>query len=120
MTITDPVQEGFVGDILDLPVVTILDPLEVSGLPITWTSSDNNIATIDVENQKINLLKAGKTTITATFEGDETYKGCSANYELTVTAAPFAIQDGVFDFQEASAVGEYYGSGESQPGLPVM
>ena len=113
MTITDPVQEGFVGDILDLPVVTILDPLEVSGLPITWTSSDNNIATIDVENQKINLLKAGKTTITATFEGDETYKGCSANYELTVTAAPFAIQDGVFDFQEASAVGEYYGSGES-------
>lgn len=113
MTITDPVQEGFVGDILDLPVVTILDPLEVSGLPITWTSSDNNIATIDVENQKINLLKAGKTTITATFDGDETYKGCSANYELTVTAAPFAIQDGVFDFQEASAVGEYYGSGES-------
>lgn len=56
----------------------------LEGKTIKYTSTDENVAMVD-ENGKVVLMdKEGKTTITATFAGDETYAEASASYTLTV------------------------------------
>lgn len=52
-------------------------------LSVNYSSSDPTIATID-ENGAITLLKAGTTTITASYDEDEDYLSASASYTLTV------------------------------------
>jgi len=39
---------------------------EPSGLPVVWTSSNENIATVNPQTGKVTALRAGKVTITAT------------------------------------------------------
>ncbi|MGF1923247.1 MAG: T9SS type A sorting domain-containing protein [Bacteroidia bacterium] len=53
-----------------------------TGLPITYTSSDPSVATI-VAN-KVRIIGAGTTTITANQAGDATYASVSASTTLTV------------------------------------
>lgn len=62
----------------------------VSGATVTWTSSKENVATID-ENGVVTLVAAGTTTITASYEGvSGEFGASSATYELTVTSsAPY-------------------------------
>ena len=62
----------------------------VSGATVTWTSSKENVATID-ENGVVTLVAAGTTTITATYAGvSGEFGSSSATYELTVTSsAPY-------------------------------
>ena len=50
---------------------------------VQYTSFDETIATIDA-NGTITLLKAGTTTITASYDEDEDYLSASASYTLTV------------------------------------
>lgn len=57
-----------------------------NNLPISWTSSNENAATID-ENGIITLIAGGKTTITASTEGDESFAEGNAQYELSVVPA---------------------------------
>lgn len=58
---------------------------EVSGATVTWTSSKENVATVD-ENGVVTLVAAGTTTITASYAGvEDEYKASSATYQLTVT-----------------------------------
>lgn len=52
---------------------------------ISYSSSATDVATIDESTGAITLKKAGETTITATFEGDDNYNEASAEYVLTVT-----------------------------------
>ena len=52
---------------------------------ITYSSSDTDVAVINENTGAITLKKAGETTITASFEGDETYNEASVDYTLTVT-----------------------------------
>lgn len=52
-------------------------------LPVTYTSSDETVATIDAQGV-ITLVAAGKTTLTATFEGNDEYEAQSVSIELTV------------------------------------
>lgn len=52
-------------------------------LPVTWTSSNENVATVD-ENGNITLVNAGTTTITAASEATDEYRAGSASYTLTV------------------------------------
>ena len=78
----------------------------ISGATVTWTSSNEDVATI--ADGVITALKGGQTTITATYAGQEgSYKGSSASFTLTVAGA---IEDGVFDF----TIGQDYGSGVTQ------
>ena len=64
----------------------------ISGVSVTWTSSNQDVATID-SNGSVTLVSKGTTTITATYEGDENYYGSNSTYELTVTSsAPQAPQ----------------------------
>lgn len=77
----------------------------VGGATVTWTSSNEKVATVDAEGI-VTLKKKGTTTITATYAGDETYASSNATYELTVTSEiqPTAI---VSDFNYSTI-----GSGE--------
>ncbi len=55
-----------------------------NNLPVTYTSGTKSVATIDESTGEITLLAPGKTTITATFAGDDNFKEGSAQYTLTV------------------------------------
>ena len=59
--------------------------------PITWTSSDESIATVD-EYGRITGIKVGETTITASFAGNEEYKPSEASIKVKV------IQGTYFEF----------------------
>ena len=80
---------GEVGGTIALPTTTVkAGDVTVEGAIVTWSSTNKTVATI--EGNQVNFLAEGTTTITATYEGDETYyKGSTASYTLTVTAAPY-------------------------------
>lgn len=54
-----------------------------SGLDITYSSSDTNVANISSDGA-VTLNEAGTTTIKAEFSGNDTYNPSSATYALTV------------------------------------
>lgn len=54
-----------------------------NSLTVTYSSSDESVATVDAEGA-VTLVAAGETIITATFEGNESYKAGEASYTLTV------------------------------------
>lgn len=56
-------------------------------LAVTYSSSDEEVATIDAEGV-ITLLKAGTTDITAEFAGNDEYEAGKVTYALTVKDAP--------------------------------
>lgn len=51
---------------------------------VTYSSSDEKVATVDAVSGKVTILSAGKTEITATAEESEEYKTATAKYTLTV------------------------------------
>ena len=69
----------------------------VSDPAITWTSSNESAATINGTN--INAVAPGTATITATYEGDDTYKGCSASFKVAVNPDKLTITS-LKDLQE--------------------
>ena len=54
-----------------------------NNLPIKYTSSNPYVATVDA-NGKITLKSWGKTTITASYPGNDQYKPATTSYELNV------------------------------------
>ena len=69
----------------------------VSGAAVTWTSSKENVATID-EDGVVTLVAAGTTTITASYAGvSGEFGASSATYELTVTSSEPYTQPTVFE-----------------------
>ena len=55
-------------------------------LPLTWSSSNTNVATVSAGN--VTIKAVGETTITAAFEGDNQYMPVSASYRLIVENDP--------------------------------
>lgn len=51
---------------------------------VTYSSSDEKVATVDAASGKVTILSAGKTEITATAKESEEYKTATAKYTLTV------------------------------------
>ena len=70
-----------------------------NGLEISWFSSDETVATISAEGE-ITILDAGTTTITASFEGDETREADATSYTLTVSRSD--SDDGKGDYTFSS------------------
>ena len=56
-------------------------------LSVTYSSSDQTVATIDVATGEVIPVAAGTTVITATFAGNNSYNSGSATYTLTVSEA---------------------------------
>lgn len=69
---------GHLGSTFDSP--TLNNP---NNVPVSYTSSDPTVATID-ETGNVTLLSIGKTTISAIFDGNETYVPSTVTYQLTV------------------------------------
>jgi len=69
-----------------LPTLTVDPNVTAVTSNITYSSSNPAVATV-TGNGALTLTGIGKTTITAAFAGDETYKPASATYTLTVTDA---------------------------------
>lgn len=57
-----------------------------NNLPVTYSSSDESVATISSDGE-ITLVAAGKTTITAKFDGNSEFDAGEVSYELTVKEA---------------------------------
>lgn len=72
--VTATLGEDFTGPSLDNP----------HALTLVWTSSDENVATVDNEGN-VTLVGAGTVTITATFAGNDDYEAGKASYTLTVS-----------------------------------
>lgn len=60
----------------------------LSGKTITWSSDNDNVATVDAATGTVTGVAAGKANITAKFAGDDTYKTSKASYEIIVKGAP--------------------------------
>lgn len=58
-----------------------------SGLTITYSSSNTDVATVHSGTGEVSLVAAGTTTITASFAGNASYNEGSASYTLAVNAA---------------------------------
>lgn len=54
-------------------------------IAITYSSANTNVATVSSDGT-LHLVASGSTTISATFNGNETYKAATASYTLTVTS----------------------------------
>ena len=59
--------------------------------PITYSSENQEVATIDAETGEVTLVGPGTTVIKATTEADESYEAASAQYTLTVKASSVTL-----------------------------
>mgnify|MGYP002623608578 CR=1 FL=1 len=57
-----------------------------SGKTLTYSSSNEEVATVNESTGVVTLVGAGETTITASFAGDDQYNSGSDSYTLTVAA----------------------------------
>ena len=62
-------------------------------LKVYWESSDETVATVDVDGY-VRLIAAGETVISATFAGDDTYLPGTVSYTLTVEK-PAPVDNGL-------------------------
>ena len=77
------VDEATVGEEYAGQVATT-DP---AGKTVTYSSSDETVATVDESTGAVTLVGAGTTLITAVFAGDTTHNAAQGSYALTVAAA---------------------------------
>lgn len=81
----------------DGDVITFTPPTltNTHGVDVTYSSSDEDVATID-NTGAVTILAEGETTISAIFAGDATYKPATVSYTLTVTDARTAYTTPTF------------------------
>ncbi len=77
------------GEAFTAPVLTT-DP---AGLTVTYSSSNEKVATVDAASGAVTIVGVGTTTITATFAGNDEYNAGSASYPLKVNKAPVVNND---------------------------
>jgi hypothetical protein len=94
-----------VGATLNAPELT-----NPNSLAVTYSSSDEAIATVDAEGN-VTGVAIGSVTISATFDGDETYKPGSASYTLIVMKE---MPEGALFYEGVSG---YTGSSDSGTAL---
>lgn len=58
-----------------------------SNVEVSYSSSNESVATVNASTGAVTLIAKGTTVITASFEGDDTYNPTATSYTLTVTGA---------------------------------
>lgn len=93
------------GETFTAPTLTFTahDENILEGKTIQYNSSDETVAIIDETGYVLPMEKAGSTTITATFAGDDTYEAASAEYTLNVIDPNKT--DVTFDFTDPEKYG---------------
>ena len=94
ITLGDHPTTGEVNTEIQLPTATVMAGESTLDAAVTWSSSNEEVAAlsvVDVYPPMLNLLTAGETTLTATYAGDDNYKGSSASFRLTVTPSGLTI-----------------------------
>lgn len=69
-----------IGKPFETPELTV----EPAGLPITYSTSDPEVATVDAQTGEVTLVSPGKAYIYANFAGNANYNAVSDYYVLTV------------------------------------
>ena len=72
------------------------------GFTITWTSSNTNVATIN--GNTVSIKGSGTATITATQEGNNSYKPFTKEFTLTVSKAALTITAKNFTIKQGDAM----------------
>ena len=103
---------GTAAGTLTASVVVTSTSVAVGGATVTWSSSDEDVATVGSTTGVVTLVGAGTTTITASYAGSAgVYKSSSDEYELTVTN-----QDPNLFYEEKTS----FGSGETSGTLESL
>lgn len=77
-----------IGETNEFPVLN-----NPNGLTITYSSTNEAVATVDATSGEISLLGVGQTTIKAVFEGNDAYEPGDASYLLVVKEQEIAGTD---------------------------
>ncbi len=72
----------------------------------TYTSSNEEVATVDAATGAVTIVKPGTTVITATTEANEKYQKGSAKYTLTVVGSASSLAD-LYELAALDAAGVY-------------
>ena len=77
----------------------------VAGATVTWSSSNNDIATIDANTGAVTILTTGEVTFTATYAGNSDYAEATGTKTITVidSNAPGATQANPYSVADAIA-----------------
>ncbi len=73
-----------------------------NNLSLTCTSSEPTVATVTNAGE-VTVVGPGKTTITASFAGNEEYEVAEVSFDLTVNPAPSTTPKTIAEFNELSA-----------------
>ena len=88
LTLTAPNSPISIGDTYTSTPTLKAGEQTLSDKTITWSSDNDNVATVDAATGTVTGVAAGKANITAKFAGDDTYKTSKASYEIIVKGAP--------------------------------
>ncbi len=86
-----------------------------ASLPLTYSSSNTGVATVDASSGTVTLVSPGSTTITATFAGNDNYNAAQDSYELSVAKADAV--DVELSFGSATAMATYGDAAVNAPAL---
>ena len=95
-----------IGEKFEKPTLTS----SVSGLSITYTSSNPSVATVDANTGEVTILSEGTATITATSSATDTYNSTSASYEIIVKG--IVIDDGSVKYELVDNINDIAESNE--------
>lgn len=86
----------------------------LNSLSVTWKSSDEKVAKVNASTGAVTLVAPGKTTITATFDGNKDFLAGSVNYALTVKAGKGDVNhDGKVNKTDIQLVVNYIMTGKA-------
>ncbi len=113
--------EATIGKAYSLPTLTS----NAESGTVSYSSSDQTVATVNSSTGALTLIKAGTTRITATAEETSTQNSASAYYDLTVLASSVSaptidVASGTYDYNTAVTITTteediYYTTDETDP-----
>lgn len=84
---------------------TVTNPLtNEHNVPVTYSSNNTAIATVNETTGEVTGVAEGSTTITATFAGDETYSASTASYTINVVDPNANTKTATFIFNDAAEI----------------
>ena len=96
LSFSAPTLSAKIGEWFSLPKLTT----SPENLTVSYTSSDEKVATVNPTSGALTLVAEGQTTITATYGGSANYLSATASYVLTVEAADPVVLDPIVKEEE--------------------